>query len=81
MKKHTILKLMRRRWTAAEKVESLTARLVIAQRAARNAADALSDALAKESGARLVRIIALEHPPKSGRRKASKGAKDTPRPN
>jgi hypothetical protein len=73
----TILKLMKVRWTAADEAErltlqtvALTLRLVTAQRHARDAADALADALAKESSARLVTIMRLEHPPK---RRAKKG--------
>ena len=56
----TILELMKRRWAAAEEVEALTVRLSAAQRAARDTADALSDALSRESGERLCTILALE---------------------
>jgi hypothetical protein len=69
----SILTLMKRRWAAAEKVERLTTCLVAAQRVARDAADALSDALSAESGARLVEILALAHPPKPRAKKGANG--------
>jgi hypothetical protein len=71
-----ILKLMKIRFDAAEEVGILTARLVVAQRAARDTANALADALMRESSGRLCKILALENPPKrkaSGRQKARNG--------
>ncbi|GEM_PF-2489323 len=84
MKKNAIIDLMKVRWDSADEAESLTLELatltlrcarvtlnlVAAQRHARDAADTLADALAKESSARLVTIMRLEHPPK---RRAKKG--------
>jgi hypothetical protein len=71
-KPDTILDLMRARWAAAEEVEAITARLMLAQRAQRDTADQLADALGKESNARLVTIMRLEHPPKKRGKKGPK---------
>jgi hypothetical protein len=68
----TILELMKLNFDATEEVESITARLVAAHRFQRTAAGALSDALMRESSARLCKILALENPPK---RRARKGEK------
>lgn len=101
MRHDPIIELMEKRWTAAEEAESLTLelvaltlscarsalQLVTAQRHARDAADELADALAKESSARLCKILALEaaargkKPEKDvelPRRRAKKGAKRGP---
>ncbi len=84
----TILDLMERRWAAADEAESLALQtainalqLVTAQRHARESADALADALTKESGTRLCKILQLENPGPPSRdisrpkRRARKGEK------
>jgi hypothetical protein len=72
----TILELMKLSFDATEEVESVTARLVAAHRFQRTAAGALSDALMRESSARLCKILTLEA---AARRKAPK-EKDVPLP-
>ena len=73
MRHDPILELMKRRWAAAEEVESLTARLVAAQGAARASADALADALSREARRLLVALLAAEHKPRGRVKKGANG--------
>lgn len=76
MRHDPILELMKRRWTAAEEVESLTERLAAAQRVARASADALFDAQTKKANRLLCELMQAENRPRGkGRPGARKGAK------